>query len=122
MIQPSDCIDNVLRVKATELKNRLGKYLRIALAIPVYVNIHGEDQVVIMSKKLYDSLIVEGPTFKAICDDGRRVSIRRLLPKERPKPGDLVTIGDDLLSGLRLFCGSFEFHAGDFSYPIYREI
>lgn len=64
MIQPSDCINNVLRVKATELKNRLGKYLRIALAIPVYVSVHGEDQVVIISKKLYNKLTEQAQKHK----------------------------------------------------------
>lgn len=45
-----------MRVTATELKNRLGKYLEAAQAEPVIVEKSGRASNVVLSKRRYDQL------------------------------------------------------------------
>lgn len=46
----------IMRVTATELKNRLGKYLEAAQAEPVIVEKSGRASNVVLSKRRYDQL------------------------------------------------------------------
>lgn len=45
-----------MQVKATELKNRLGRYLDAAQREPVVVEKYGREMAVVVSKQRYDEL------------------------------------------------------------------
>ena len=46
-----------MNVAATELKNRLGKYLKVAQVEPVIIEKLGRASTVILSKRRYDELV-----------------------------------------------------------------